>query len=184
MMTEMVREWGRILSLVPVATEAVRLLRLTTTAEARYQNLYKYLGVLGMVPPDLANTNFPNLYNLLKFHCEGMKTMENFVYSSNITPTVPLPILKKAMKGTGSASLVSEEQFAQLQTVGLFQDRTYEDLVDTARVSLGRRRRRRIEESSEEEDDQILRICKKWLQHRCTVAIDLNLYLSITWNRL
>lgn len=96
-MRKLVLSGGKMLAVTEIAREAITLLDRVTALEDKYGELFPFLSVLGLVPPELSNMNFPNLYTLVQEHYRKFKNMTNFRFSENRLP----PDTKKGAEKPG-----------------------------------------------------------------------------------
>lgn len=97
-----------VLGIDAIAREAVTFKTHYTSLKDKMGVHFPYTGVLGMVPPEMNISKYPNLYLVAISHAKATGSLANFQQSTNVHASVPVKILAKAVKGMTDTTVVSE----------------------------------------------------------------------------
>lgn len=153
MMESIIDQNAPLLSCANVAEEAIALKKAIRNVKRNLGDLYPYAGVLGLIPDSLHNSKYPNLYNIVKVQARSVKSMSNFRWSDNITPTLSLVQMKKLLKTSQKPPLITEAQLAELQNLGLLIAETTTSLSEKFTFEKKSRKRRKTDSESEDSSD-------------------------------
>lgn len=141
-----------VLGIETVAKEACAFRKVYSKLQDQMGTQFPYAGVLGLIPPDMSISHFPNLYLVAISHAKSTGGMTNFQVSTNVKASVPIKVLSKAVKGMTNTTIVSDASVRALAELNLVSAEGRE-LQRKAKALLVKKRRQDSDTEEEDEDD-------------------------------